>query len=591
MNKRVIDILFVIILLSPPFKFANRIFALPGFITGPFTNDLVASPLLIGIIYTLYCQYKYGNVLVGWKRFKKYILIYLAVLLVSLIWGLLSYPYFDMLFNGPVSDTGKFAKVMGLLSHVGIHLNQEFSMSIWILMRSVKTILLNLLYTFGGAYMIYCWYHDRVERALQLLKNVTVGFLVLLAAYGLVEVCYQNGQMWAQNFLQFMWPILHSNPHPDQHFYPALMGARVRSFFLEASYFGIYLTFALPILWWKIVEEKGIRRAGLCLLYLILAFELYLMQSRSATAFFIGELLLMAIGTLYLRDRKLCLPVAGIFAGALIAFGGAMYFLENYQIPVPVGSYGPVAMKRIELEKKGLWPRQAKPSPEQNAASQQKAKASPAPKQKSQPPKNNGAQNKGGGSNQAENYVNSSLVSLVNTDKAKNRADSNHVRYGITIANVEIGLHHNPILGVGSGLDAAYFYEKFQNDKNGEIQRYIKQVKKDGLLQSGSPVMCDYTSQFMQTGIVGLALFVVPALYVLFRLLTLFLKSRADGKKPVILLFVIIADIGIAITGFSNTLNITYCYWLMLGLSYSIYFHYKGIWKENLITGVENENR
>lgn len=329
----------------------------------------------------------------------------------------------------------------------------------------------------------------------------------------------------------------------------------------------------------------------MCLLYLILAFELYLMQSRSATAFFIGELLLMAIGTLYLRDRKLCLPVAGIFAGALIAFGGAMYFLENYQIPVPVGSYGPVAMKRIELEKKGLWPRQAKPSPEQNAASQQKAKASPAPKQKSQPPKNNGAQNKGGGSNQAENYVNSSLVSLVNTDKAKNRADSNHVRYGITIANVEIGLHHNPILGVGSGLDAAYFYEKFQNDKNGEIQRYIKQVKKDGLLQSGSPVMCDYTSQFMQTGIVGLALFVVPALYVLFRLLTLFLKSRADGKKPVILLFVIIADIGIAITGFSNTLNITYCYWLMLGLSYSIYFHYKGIWKENLITGVENENR
>ena len=100
----------------------------------------------------------------------------------------------------------------------------------------------------------------------------------------------------------------------------------------------------------------------------------------------------------------------------------------------------------------------------------------------------------------------------------------------------------------------------------------------------------------VQTGdvvfwVVGLALFVVPALYVLFRLLTLFLKSRADGKKPVILLFVIIADIGIAITGFSNTLNITYCYWLMLGLSYSIYFHYKGIWKENLITGVENENR
>lgn len=329
MNKRVIDILFVIILLTPPFKFANRIFALPGFISGPFTNDLVVWPLLIGFIYTLYCQYKYGNVLVGWKRFKKYILIYLAVLLVSLIWGLLSYPYFDMLFNGPVSDTGKFAKVMGLLSHVGIHLNQEFSMSVWILARSVKAILLNLLYTFGGAYMIYCWYHDRVERALQLLKNVTVGFLVVLVAYGLVEVCYQNGQMWAQNFLQFMWPILHSSPHPGRPFYQIVLAGRIRTLFLEPSYFGIYLSFALPILWWKTLNVKGIKRLGLLILYVLLAFELYLAQSRTATAIFVGELVLLVVGTLYIRKRNLFFITSSIVLGAFIAFGSSIFFLKK----------------------------------------------------------------------------------------------------------------------------------------------------------------------------------------------------------------------------------------------------------------------
>ena len=64
MNTKFIDFLFVIILLSPPLKFANKIFTLPGFITGPFTTDLVAWPLIIGMVYTLYCQFKYGNVIV-----------------------------------------------------------------------------------------------------------------------------------------------------------------------------------------------------------------------------------------------------------------------------------------------------------------------------------------------------------------------------------------------------------------------------------------------------------------------------------------------------------------------------------------------
>lgn len=51
----------------------------------------------------------------------------------------------------------------------------------------------------------------------------------------------------------------------------------------------------------------------------------------------------------------------------------------------------------------------------------------------------------------------------------------------------------------------AYLYDKFKADKNGEIQRFIKQVKAEGLLNSGFTFMCEYTAQFMQTGILGLA--------------------------------------------------------------------------------------
>lgn len=539
MNTKFIDFLFVIILISPPLKFANKIFTLPGFISGPFTTDLVAWPLIIGMVYTLYCQFKYGNIIVQWEKFKRFIIAYFVMLATSLVWGYISYPYFDLAFQLPHSGSGKAILVMDYLNSVGISISKESFIGFWMIVRSLKTILLSLFYTFGGAYMIYCWYHDRVGRAVQLIVNVTVGFLFVLAAYGLIEVCYQNGQMWAQKFLLFMWPILHSNPNPGHHFYPELMGARIRTLFLEASYFGIYLSFAIPILWWKMIKERGIKFWVLSALYVVLSFELYLMQSRTASAIFIGELFLLAVGTLYIRKRKLLFNTLGLFLGALISFGGSMYFLEYYQVPVGVGSDVPVATKRLELEDNGLWEHNVRKS------------------------------------SQTANYLNDSLLSLVDTDQAKNREGSNHVRYGITLANIEIGLKHNCLLGVGSGLDTAYLYDEFRNDKNEEIQRFIKQVDTEGLLNNGSPVMCEYTSQFMQAGIIGLAFFILPMMYVLFGLLMIFLRSKPDYNQSLVLLFIMLADIGISVTGFGNTLNITYCYWLLLGLSYAVYYRLK----------------
>ena len=576
LNTKVIDLLFIIILLSPPFKFANKIFTLPGFITGPFTTDLVAWPLLIGMVYTMYCQFKYGNVIAHWDKFKRFILAYFVVLVVSLVWGYISYPYFDLAFQTQTLGSGKIVWLMNHLSAAGVPINEGRLMGFWMFARPLKTILLNLFYTFGGAYMIYCWYHNRVEQAVRLVMNVTVGFLFVLAAYGIVEVCYQNGQMWAQKFLLFMWPILHSNPNPGHHFYPELMGARVRTLFLEASYFGIYLSFAVPILWWKMTTERGIRFWILSILYVVLAFELYLMQSRTASAIFIGELLLLTAGALYIRKRRLLLNTLGLFLGALIAFGGSMYFLEHYQVPVGVGSYTPVATKRLDLEKKGLWGSNVnKNNLERSQVMANNNSNTSAPDKRLNSGKKGPEKNNEKKSSQATSYINDSLFSLVDTEKAKNRAGSNHVRYGITLANIEIGLHHNPLLGVGSGLDTAYLYDKFKADKNGEIQRFIKQVKTEGLLNSGSPFMCEYTAQFMQTGILGLAFFVMPMMYVLFQLLMIFLKSKLDYCQSVALLFIILVDVGLSITGFGNTLNITYCYWLMLGLSYAVYYSFK----------------
>lgn len=529
MNRKIIDILFILILVSAPFKLANHIFALPGFIGGPFARDFVIWPLLIGFIYSLYCQCKYGNVFYEWHKFKKYIIIYIVILFTSLTWGFIIYPYWDMFFNGQAINNAKFAIALGLFNKVGINVEENTVLIFWLVLKFVKNIILNSFYTFGGAYMIFCWYHNQTDKALNLLKNVTACFLVVVVFYGVIDMCYQNGQMWAQNFIAFMWPILHTNTESSH--YSMFLGARNRSLFLEASYFGIYMAFAFPVLWWKLLESKGKIRWCLALLYLILACEVFLAQSRTGTALFFGELLLLVLAAIYKKNRSFFTFVICLFVGAIVSFGGSIFFLQNLQVPAVLSDKTPLATKKALII-------------QQNQR------------------KNNEIS--------TETYLNDSLLSLIDEEKAGKRAGSNHVRLGITKANIEIGLQH-PLLGVGSGLDTAYLYEKFKDDQSWEIRyRFIKPLEEKGLLSSGSPVMCEYSSQFMQTGFLGIFFFILPMGYILVCFLRRLYRKIDNEKEFYAILFITLADIGIFATGFGNTVNITYCYWLILGISYVV---------------------
>jgi len=102
--------------------------------------------------------------------------------------------------------------------------------------------------------------------------------------------------------------------------------------------------------------------------------------------------------------------------------------------------------------------------------------------------------------------------------------------------------------------------------------RFIKQLEEKGVLNVGSPFMCEYTAQFMQTGIVGLIFFIFPMLHIIYLLVKIFLKNiKYEEARDAF--FILMLDLGLSLTGCTNTLNITWCYWLMLGLSYAYYFN------------------
>ena len=64
MNKKAINILFFLISLFLIFNNVPKIIQMNFIGGGTLGNKLVFYPLIIGLIYTIYCQYKHKNILI-----------------------------------------------------------------------------------------------------------------------------------------------------------------------------------------------------------------------------------------------------------------------------------------------------------------------------------------------------------------------------------------------------------------------------------------------------------------------------------------------------------------------------------------------
>lgn len=306
----------------------------------------------------MYCQCKYKNVVYKWDLFKKFIFVYLAILLISLAWGLCIYPYYDQILNGPANQIEKLPKVLALLHGIGISIAEKTLLEFWMFVRPIKGVFFEVLYTFGAAYMIFCWYHDRVQRAIDILLKVTTVDLVIIASYGLVDVCYQNGQMWAQNLIALTMPIFHGDVSAKFDYYQfhthLFWDAQNRSIFLEPSYFGIYMAFAFPLLWWNIFRQSvRWKQVALWGLFTILVFEIFLTQSRTALAVNCTIFAIFSIICIYHMQKRLLFLLVALCFGGIIGFYGSMEFIQFGQVPSHIGEWTPLATKWQNIQKVG----------------------------------------------------------------------------------------------------------------------------------------------------------------------------------------------------------------------------------------------
>ena len=498
-----------------------------NFIGGVLQNKLVFYPIFIGLIYTLYYQYKYKNVLVNLDKFLKFIIIYFSVMLISLVIGLYTYPYYDLVLNGPVTQIEKLPKVINILNNFGINIDEKILTAFWMIARTIKSILFEVLYAFGGAYMIYCWYHNNWRIAFKILIKAILVSLIIIFGYCFIELFYLAGNETAKNILITITPYFHIIKSNGTWWPPLLLKGQLRSIFAEPSYYGIYFAFAMPFLWYIfIITKKLYCKITTILTITFFTFCLFLTQARTAVALFCGELFILFIFMIYLRNKFFFKQVSKILVVIVAAFMLSGLFINNLLVD-----------NRYSI-------------------------------------------------NSVESYVESNLTSLASTSQRSNGA-----RYSIMISDFKIGLNHL-LIGVGSGLRNAYIPDYLPEiaNNNSEVKMWMQNQKEKGILRFGFPKLGEYTSRFAETGIIGLALFLIPPFILLRKLYFKITDKNMTEVDKLPYVFFTISLIGIMASGIGDSIDITYCYWVLLGLGYAMCFGKENDVKDNGDTGSRQEH-
>lgn len=526
MNGKVTNLLFFFISFGLIFHNIPKFISI-SYVGGIVSDKLVFYPLIIGIFYTIYVQCKLKNILIMSDKFLKFSFIYFVLMIISLIIGLYQYTYFDIISNGPVGQINGFSNIIKIISYFSIDINQNSLLSFYVILKSIRDILFEIIYGFGGAYMIYCWYHNNWQTAFKIIIKAVLTSLIIIFGYCFIELFYLSGDETAKNILITITPYLHDIKSNYGWWPPLLLSGQLRSIFAEPSYYGIYFAFATPLLWYILIKvKKRINKTISILSIVFFTFCLFLTQARTAVVLFCGEVFILFLFTIYLKNKFIFKEVCKILAASVTAFLLSGLFINNLLVD-----------NRYNIDS-------------------------------------------------IESYVESNLTSLTSTSQRSNGA-----RYSIMIADLKIGLDH-PLIGVGSGLRNAYIpdYLPEMAKDNGEVKMWIQNQKEKGILRSGFPKLGEYTSRFAETGIIGLALFLVPP-FILLRKLYFKITDksmRVDDKLPFV--FFTISLIGIMTSGIGDTINITYCYWVLLGLGYAMCFGKENDVETNGNTGSRQEH-
>lgn len=514
MNSTCRNYLFFLICICLPFLFVPKGLQFT-FIGGPIGTELIVLPILCAYLYTGYCWRTNRYICIDLKSFGIFSFVYVCVLLMSLLHGLYIYPYHDLIFNGPTNQIEKLPAVLVFLHSHGLMISQEWLLSIWIVARFFKAILLEIIYTFGFSYIIYCWFAKDPGVAVKILQKSIYIIVCIMVVYSFFELFYFFGYTWAKSVLVNVNPLLHAIKENFGWWPPLLWDSpRVRSIFPEPSQFGMYAAFIVPFIWENILNKRN-TYFSLFVAYMV-TFLMFLSLSKTANGLLLGELGLLAVYILFRHDMDLFKRYIMIIVIVGLSFGVSLWCISNYYMqPFNVNFF-------VNQEKEDAM-------------------------------------------STAQQYVDKNLNGIVDESSGSNGA-----RFAIINSDVRIWKDHF-FLGVGNGLKSAYT-EDYLTDKEQHVPEVIMWghlQAQEGILKSGYPSISEFSKRMAENGIIGLLLYVFPLIYLFF----IFIKKKKYCQfirhDLNILVCILISLIASFMAGISGTLTTFESYWIVLGIAFA----------------------
>ena len=556
--------------------FEQKLFIL-AIIFIPINHFVVEFPIVGGDISKLFallgvCTYL-GKICIkkaALDSFERFALFYLAI---YFLWqclcttiGILEYEYYDMIY---LEQMDKLRYLLQNLRHTGLDINELTAMKVWLWVRFLKDCISNTLLSYGVSIWIYHLYKEykvKDEKYETLFSHITVAVSVLclaLITYSIFEVGFLRGSKFCADILSGINPMLYEIGSTHGWWPPLLLPERLRSLFAEPSFFGIASVLIVFVLFYKNLTTKKVF-FGVVLSSIVMM--TVMTRSRTAIPLFIGQagLLLLYV---FAVDRKYVKGAVKIAAIVGLSFLAGIYLMAGFK-PVPktasqavkpaVASVKPVIQSKANTTKPKAAPvkpiakntgNATKPKATtvkpvaKTAGNAAKPKAAPVkpiakntgnatkPKTAAVKPAVKAAGNTAkpaakvaAKSKEASFDIEAALHSFVMrivpfTDKKSQQSDTD--RADSTKAYFLTGLQ-NPIYGVGKGLSNAYAdvnYKKEDVWRNNEWSIFIRQK---GVLQSPIPVLNHWSQEMAQFGIVGLLIFLLPAVYIFHSLATVF---------------------------------------------------------------------
>lgn len=240
-----------------------------------FGGKLYIYPLIVGLILFLIEKIKFKTRLN--TKVCKYLLLVLAVQLISTFYGLIKFPYYNdvnVLMN---------EKFIMIANYLNIEVNDNIKY-LFIALRSVKTIVMEFIAEWLLAFWVFHLFQNNFENGFKKIRDMFIILAVLLSVYAIPEILYFkfNIQL-GYDILCKLNPYLY-DPVTYLNWYPPIIYPNhgLKSYCIEPAFLGLMAATILPFLFNFVFEYR--KQVVSYIFYSYFIMILFMTKSRTCTA-------------------------------------------------------------------------------------------------------------------------------------------------------------------------------------------------------------------------------------------------------------------------------------------------------------------